>query len=193
MLNASKHFIKRWVTRIGEIDEKDADAYISKNRDKIVEHANKTFDFADFLYKGQIGDNVTRNYYIKDSIVFVTNVTNDALVTVYRVDMGFPSHIQSNVIKGLLEEIRALNVEKAAAEQEMEEKLRDKEHDAAVIDDEIAIAEQRLKALKEEREFNKLEQANIKKASLNVGLELKRYTLMLVNSKELKQDLQAVK
>jgi hypothetical protein len=192
MLNATKHFIKRWAERIAEVDEQEIGSYTTKNREKIIADANQTFQYAKFIYKGQIGDNVTRNYYIKDTIVFVTNVTDDALVTVYRVDMGFPWAIQVSVVDGLMNEINALNEERATLEKSIEQELQDKEHDAAVLADQIAIAEQQLKALRDELNFNKLEQANLKKATLNIGLELKKYALMLVNSKEFKKDLQSM-
>lgn len=191
MKNCTKHFIERWVERIvGITTAQEAFEYIRDNRDMIVEHANKTFEYAQFLYKGQIGDNITRNYYIEDDIVFVLNTSNDAMITVYKVDLGFTPELNAHVRKGLIMEIIRLTEEKVEADFQILVELEDKEHQVASINDEIKIVEEQLKNLKQQRDFANEEIKQIKGKSLNAGLELKKFTLMLVNSKEYKKDLQ---
>jgi len=159
----------------------------------ISEHANKTFEFAEFIYKGQIGDNITRNYYIKDDIVFVANTTNDALITVYKVDLGFTEELNATVRRGLIQEIEKLSQEKEEIEFQMLVEVEEKEHQAQSLDESIKIMEEQLLNLKKQKEFVEQEVKNIKSKSLNVVLELKRYALMLVNSKEYKKDIQTLK
>ncbi|MGV3163512.1 hypothetical protein ACEF19_09875 [Streptococcus hyovaginalis] len=53
--------------------------------------------------------------------------------------------------------------------------------------------EEQLANLKKQKEFLKTEVNLIKNKSANVGLELKKYTLMLINSKEFKEDLLSIK
>lgn len=194
MKNCTNHFNKRWTERIvGLKDEKDVNEYITLNKEMISEHSNKTFEFAQFIYHGQIGDNVSRNYYIKDDIVFVANTTNDAFITVYKVDLGFTSELNATVRKGLLEEIEKLTKEKEDIEFEILLEVEDKESDIQNADEQIKILEEQLNNLKKDRDFKKQEISNIKSKSLNTGLELRRYTLMLVNSKEYKSDLVTMK
>lgn len=191
MKNCTKHFVERWVERILEITaSNEANDYILQNREMVVKHANKTFEYAEFLYKGQIGDNITRNYYIEDDIIFVLNTTNDAMITVYKVDLGFTPELNVHVRKGLIMEIVRLREEKENADFQILVDLEDKEHQVARISDEIKIAEQQLKNLKQQRDFANEEVKQIKVQSHNVELELKKFTLMLVNSKEYKKDLQ---
>lgn len=191
MKNCTKHFVERWVERIlGITTSNEANDYILQNRDMIVEHANKTFEYAEFLYRGQLGDNITRNYYIEDDIVFVLNTTDDAMITVYKVDLGFTPELNVHVRKGLIMEIIRLREEKDNADFQILVDLEDKEHQVERLSDEIKIVEQQLKNLYQQRDFANEEVKQIKVQSLNAGLELKKFTLMLVNSKEYKKDLQ---
>lgn len=194
MKNCTKHFIERWVERIQEItDKQTAIEYIRDNREQIIEHANKTFDFAQFIYKGQIGDNITRNYYIQEDIVFVTNTDDTALITVYKVDLGFTPELNSTVRKGLMEEIRKLSQEKDDIEFQMLTELEDKQQNLDFFEDEITIYKEKIKNLEQQRDFIKLEIKNIKSRSIDVGLSIKKFVLNLVNSKEYKADLQNTK
>lgn len=194
MKNCTKHFIERWVERIvGITVDKQAKEYISLNQEMIKEHANKSFDFAQFVYKGQLGDNITRNYYIKDDMVFVTNTTDDAFITIYKVDLGFTDELNATVRKGLLEEIERLRKEEEEIELEILMELENKEFLISALDDEIKIVEEQLKALIENKKFIEEEVKNIKKRNLNVGLEIKRHTQTLINSKDYKKDLQTMK
>lgn len=190
MKNCTNHFNQRWVERIVEITtEREMNEYISSNRDMIKEHANKTFEFAEHIYTGQIGDNITRNYHIKDDIVFVTNTTNDALITVYKVDLGFTEELNATVRRGLIEEIHRLADEKDEIEFKMLEEVEQKEFEIEAMDEQIKIMQEQIDNLKKSKEFKEQEVKQVKKDSINVGLELKRYALMLVNSKEYKEDI----
>jgi hypothetical protein len=193
-MNCTKHFLGRWTERIVEIkSNKEAIEYIGKNKDMISEHANTTFEHAEFIYKGQIGDNVTRNYYIHDDIVFVTNTTDDAFITVYKVDLGFTKDLNKTVRKGLVEEIKKLTKEKEDVEFKVLQELENKEHESVKLSEEISIIEKQLLNAKKRKEFIDSEVKNIKSKSLNVDLELKKYTMMIVNSKEYRNDLIVLK
>lgn len=192
--NFTKHFVERWVERIvGIKTEKERNDYISTNREMIIEHANKTFEYGQFIYKGQIGDNVTRNYHIKDNLVFVTNTNDDAFITIYPVDLGFTDELNSTVRRGLIEEIKKLTAEKEEVEFQILLEVEDKEHQASAIDDNIKILEEQLANLRRQKTFVQEEVKNIRSKSLDTGLELRKYTLMLVNSKEYKKDLTTMK
>lgn len=192
MKNLTNHFFKRWTERIvGITTEREKTDYINKNREQIIDHANKTFEHANFIWSGQIGDNTTKNFYIEDDIIFVTNTTNDALITVYKVDLGFTPELNVTVRKGLVDEIQKLTKEKEAIEYQIMEEVENKKHKSEQLADEIKIVEQQLANLKTQKKFVDEEVKNIGSKSLNTGLELKRFTMMLVNSKEYKEDLRS--
>jgi hypothetical protein len=194
MKNCTKHFVERWAERVVGIQTiKERDQYISSNREQIIEHANTTFEHSQFIYKGQIGDNITRNFHIKDNIVFVTNTTDDAFITTYKVDLGFPDRLNTTVRKELLVEIATLREEKEEIEIKILMEVEDKEHEASVLEDEIKLAEEKLLNLRKQKDFIVEEVKNIRSKSLNTGLDLKNYTMMLVNSKEYKKDLTTMK
>lgn len=193
-MNSTKHFNLRWTERVTRIKgEKEVKEYISKNKEMINEHANKTFEYATFIYKGSIGDNQTRNYYVKDDMVFVTNTTDDAFITIFLVDLGFTDELNMTVRKGLIEEIQRLSDEKEVIEAEIINEIDDKESEVLAMEGEIEVLSQQLANLKERKNFLKGTVNNIEKKSLHTELELKRYTMMLVNSKEYRNDLTSLK
>lgn len=192
MINCTNHFAERWVERIvGLKDDREKREYMSKNRDMIIQHANTMFDNADFLWKGQIGDNTTKHYYMKDDTVLITNTTNDAFVTVYKIDLGFTPELNVTVRKGLVAEIEKLREEKESIEETILTELVLKESEASSLEEEEKIIQEQLKNVQARRKFINEEVKNIKSKSLNTGLELKRYTMMLVNSQEYKEDLRS--
>lgn len=194
MKNLTNHFNERWVERIvGITSEKEKKDYLARNRQMIAEHANETFERAQFLYKGQLGDNTTKHYYIKDDIVLISNTTDDALITVYKVDLGFTDDLNKTVRRGLLEEIAKLNAQKEDLDFQILQEVESKEQEAISLADQIKIMEEQVQNLRKQKEFIDLEVKNIKSKSLNTGLDVKRYTLMLVNSKEYKEDMRNIR
>jgi hypothetical protein len=193
MKNATKHFLERWVERIvGVTTEKERNDYINSNRQMLIEHANKTFEHAEFIYTGVIGNNTVKNYYIEDDIIFVTNTTNDALITVYRIDLGYTSDINAYVRRNLLVEIQRLTAEHEEIELEAMVEVDKKNEEAELLDDQIKVMQEQLRLMERQRDFLKQEAKNLKSKSLNTGLELKKFTMMLVNSKEYKDDLRSI-
>lgn len=194
MKSCTNHFLQRWTQRIvGITTEREIKDYITQNRQMIIEHANKTFEHAEFLWKGAIGDNTVKNFHIQNDLIYVTNLTNDAFVTIYKVDLGFTDELNATVRKGLVEEIKRLTEEKEELELQIAIEVEDTYHKADQIEEQIKIMEEQLVNMKKERDFLKQSAKSIQSKSLNTGLELKRFTNMLVNSKEYKDDIQATR
>jgi hypothetical protein len=194
MINCTNHFLERWTERITQITtEREKKDYISNNKDMIVEHANRTFSNSQFLWAGKIGDNTEKNFYIKDDIVFVVNKTNDALITVYRTDFGFGDTLNKHVTRELTKQIVELTQEKEDAELDVALEVERLYGEADRLEDDIKIMEEQLENLKQQRNFKKEHAKQVQSKSLNVGLELKRITQTLVNSKEYKDDLRSTR
>lgn len=190
MKNCTNHFVERWTERIvGITTEREKKEYITNNRQMIIEHANKTLEYADFIYTGAIGNNKVMNYYIEDDIIFVTNTTNDALITVYKINLGFTPELNVTVRKGLMEEIKRLT--SLYEEEELKAMMEvDKRYEEADnLEGQIVIIKEQLALMEKQRDFIKQEAKMLKTNSQNTGLELKKFTAMLVNSKEYREDL----
>lgn len=193
MKNVTNHFLERWTERIvGVKTDREKRDYINQNKNMIVEHANKTFEHAEFIYTGAIGSNVERNYFIEDDIIFVTNLSNDALITVYKIDLGFTPELNVTVRKGLMEEIKRLTSEHMEIELEASIEVDKKYEEADRMEDQIKIMKEQLVLMEKQRDFIKQEANMLKSKSLHTGLELKKFTIMLVNSKEYKDDLRSI-
>lgn len=193
--NLTAHFYERWVERILGMgsDKATLKEYINTNRDKIAEHANTTFEYAEFVWKGQLGDNITRNFYIKDDMVFVTTTDDTAFITVYKVDLGFTPELNTHVRKGLMKEIEKLRIAKDEAEFEIELQVDVKKNEINQMDDMIRVMEEQIANLKTRRKMLESEVKSLQVQSINTGLELKKYALTLVNSQEYKKDIVGAK
>lgn len=194
MKNLTNHFYERWTQRIvGITTEREIKDYISKNKQMISDHANETIERAEFLWKGQIGDNVTRNYYIKDDTIFITNTTDDALITVYKIDFGFPEDVNKIARRRLTDEVQKLTLGKIELELQVMEQVDKAYHEADQLEEEIKLLKEQIDNLERQRVFKKDEAKMLQSKSLNTGLELKRFTMMLVNSQEYKEDLRSMR
>ena len=192
-MNYTKHFLERWVERIvGITDTRERNEYIVKNKERIIEHSTTMFENSRKIYTGQIGSNVTRNYYIKDDIILITNTTDDALITVYKIDLGFTNRINLMVAKELLDEINQLNEEKEKVELETLNEIEDMKLKVYKIEEEIENLSKQINNLNKLKESIESTIKSTENVSENTELELKRLTSLLVNSKEYKEDLQTL-
>ena len=190
ILNVTKHFMERWAERIiGIVTKDEIRVYIGQNAEIIKEHANKTFQHAEYIWEGQLYDNVNRKYYMDDDMVLVVNTTGDALITIYKVDFGFPGTGNSQARRALIQEIHELTRQKEEVDFEILVEMEKKQQELSVVSENIKITEAQLKNLKDQELFMKEEIKNMNRTSSHLDMEIKKYTNMLVNSKEYREDL----
>jgi hypothetical protein len=96
------------------------------------------------------------------------------------------------VRKGLMEEIKRLTAEHEEVELEAMLEVDKKYEQADKMEDQIKIMKEQLALMEKQRDFVKQEAKMLKEKSSHVGLELKKFTMMLVNSKEYKDDLRSI-
>ena len=119
-MNVSNHAYERYCERFLNIkDTKDIKKYLEDNRDKIYREINALYDGSLFIYHGKLGTDEVANFYFKDQTIIVVNDVRDCVKTLYKVDFGFPDHINQSVIDGLIEVIEDLRsqIENEATEQ----------------------------------------------------------------------------
>lgn len=201
IINITKHFAERWAQRILEIgkdiaDKKARDQHIKEyaayNFEQIKEHANRTYQYADYLWAGQLYDNITRKYYIEDNIIFVVNTTSDAMITTYKVDFGFPGEGNTQVRKTLIDEIQKLTQQKEDIDFEILVEMEKKQNELENTSENVRILEEQLKNMKEKKLFIETEVKNMNWTSNHLDLEIKKYTNMLVNSREYREDIKTM-
>lgn len=192
-INVTKHTLERWIERILELPNSEIANYMNSNRQMLIDNINETFNYATFIYKGQVGgDKVTRNFYLHNDTVFITNTDNTAIITVYKVDLGFTSELNSTVRKGLLVEIEKLTLEKEAIDFEGLQAFEKLQHESKTIDDNINILQQQIEQLKIQKRIVNEEAKLINAKSSYVDKEINKFVLMLVNSLEYKLDIQSI-
>lgn len=189
-LNITKHALERWCERILGLDKSEVALYITTNREQLVEHINETFSYSEFIYKGQLGtDNITRHYYIQNNNVFITNTDDNAIITIYKVDLGFTDNINTMLRKEMMKEVAKLQEEKYNIDMEVLEEIDKTKFELQDIDDNIVILERQLAELKQQKKMKSEHIKSINSKSNYVNQELSKYVLKLVNSKEYKDDL----
>jgi len=98
-VNVSQHAKSRWVERMNGItDDKEINRYLVSNSDKVVKDIKKSFENADFVYRGQLGKNhTTSDYYLLDDLVFVFE--KETIITLFKVDFGIEYEDLNETIK----------------------------------------------------------------------------------------------
>ena len=105
-MNITKHAKLRYCERISKIADGEIKQYVVQNEDRICEELNKLFEHSNILWSGQLFENTTKHYYLADDIVIVTDTADTSIITVFRVDFGFPADVNRQTLKALMSEKR---------------------------------------------------------------------------------------
>lgn len=113
-ITVSQHAKSRWVERMNGItDTNEIKRYLVDNSAKVVKDIKKSFENADFVFRGQLGKNhTTSDYYLLNDLVFVFE--KDTIITLFKVDFGIEYEDLNETIKRSL--ITAL--QRAVADQQ---------------------------------------------------------------------------
>lgn len=98
-VNVSQHAKSRWAKRMNGItDDREIKRYLVSNSNKVVKDIKKSFENADFVFRGQLGKNhTTSDYYLLNDLVFVFE--KDTIITLFKVDFGLPYEDLNETIK----------------------------------------------------------------------------------------------
>lgn len=189
-MNVSNHAYERYCERFLNIkDTKEIKKYLDDNRDKVYREINTLYDGSLFIYHGKLGTDEIANFYFKDQTIIVVNDVGDCVKTLYKVDFGFPDHINQNVIDGLIEVIEDLRgqIENEATEQYKQ--VTNKEVEMNLVDMEIKEVEERLKYLNSKKSIINQEINLIKQSSNDLKNQLTRYAYQLCNSLDYRKEI----
>jgi hypothetical protein len=163
--------------------------YITLNDERIINDIRTAFIYSDFVYRGSFGgDNTTKDFYVRDDIVFVSETQRPRLITLYKVDFGFKEKNRELVqwVKDSIEKLRdrAENIKSQVEDFVLEKKIQNLEYD-----DQIKNAEATLEALRKLKKANQ-ETIDAEQAKLVIAnKELEQSVFMLCNNPAFKRDI----
>ena len=98
-ITVSQHAKSRWVERMNNItDDREIKQYLVSNSDKVVKDIKKSFENANFVFRGQLGkDHTTSDYYMLNDLVFVFE--KGTIITLFKVDFGIEYEDLNETIK----------------------------------------------------------------------------------------------
>ena len=115
-ITVSQHAKSRWVERMNNItDDREIKQYLVNNSDKVVKDIKKSFENADFIFRGQLNKKVshtTSSYWLLNDLVFVEE--KGTIITLFKVDFGLPyEDLNEEVKRSLL-----VSLQRATNEQQ---------------------------------------------------------------------------
>jgi len=189
-MNVRNHFLERYCERILNMEDKnEIKQYIVQNRDRLISECLKMFEHAEYIYSGQLWDNVTRNYYIRDNIILVTDTNNSALITLFRCDFGFPEKTNRSIVQDLKDEIRVKQDELKNVEDEISIFIEQKQYELDVIEKQLNIIEDQKKLLEQKRDLIKSEMNSERSKKFIIMKEIDKLALTLCSSMDYKKEL----
>ena len=105
-MNSTDHACLRYAERIMNLEGSQAKQYARFYKDNIRSYIERTHAHARFLWRGQLGTNQVRNFYLRDDIILITDQYDHCVITLYRADYGFSQSTNRQFVKELLELIK---------------------------------------------------------------------------------------
>lgn len=184
------HVLERYCERVLKIPKSDISAYITQNRDRLTADVLKIFKFSKFIYKGQLGkDNITMNYYIQGEIILVVTTDNKTMITMYKVDLGYPKELNTQVRKGLTQEIYKLRDEKDDLETKALTEHESLQEKSLAIDNQMALLKAQMDELRVQKDAINAQIKATYSRTTYIDKDIQRYVMMLINSLDYKRDI----
>lgn len=188
-INIKKHFYERFVERvIGITDKVDIMRYTNEHRDKLTSDINKMFEHAVFVYRGQIGNNMTMNFYMRDHMIMIADSQNTALITIYKCDYGFPEATNRKIAKDMFERSQELLEELNKAGEDIKEYVEQRELEASNIATQIRALDEQIKILRQQKEAVEADISARKGSVSYLHKELDKCATLLCNSIEYRKE-----
>lgn len=90
-ITITEHAKHRWLERQQQLEKDDINSYLALNDDKVCQDIITSFNHAEKVYRGQLGQNhSTADYYLLQDIIFVYNSEIAKIITIYKIDYGMP-------------------------------------------------------------------------------------------------------
>lgn len=189
-MNVKRHFKVRYLQRIeGLSDDQEIKRALATRDDYLTDSALKMYEHSRFLWRGQLGDNITRSYWINGDLILVTDVDETCLITLYRADFGFPPETNRRVIQDLIGEIEELRSVLCDRQRELNDTLHTCDRQIDEIDARLKELEAQMELLRQQKKVLQEERAAAAKEAQPILREIDRYAVMLCNTVQYRNDL----
>lgn len=190
MINVKNHFFERYCERILLMEDKnEIKQYIVQNKDRLTKDCQAMFEHSEYIYSGQLWDNITRNYYIRDNIILVVDTTKTALITLFRCDFGFGDKSNKAIVDNLKEEIRNKQDVLSEEEEEIKTFIENKEHDLSLIEKQMRLLDEQKLLMVQRRDMIKKEIDSQKMKKNIIQKDIDKLALTLCSSMDYKKEL----
>lgn len=189
MINVKKHAMIRYCERVMGLTEKhEINQYISLNAEQITTWINRMNDNAQFIYRGQIGDNITRIFKMADNVVLVVDTGNSCVVTLYKCLFDFGDEMDKKIIQSELKNIKELNETLDVINKGIEEFVEQKKLEENILEGQIKAMEDQLRILKNNKSFIGDEITNKRTSRDFTTKELEKRAIRICNSLDYRRD-----
>lgn len=190
-IDLTKHCKTRYVERVKGITGNFAvQEYVAANNERIIQDVNKIFTYSDFLIEDQIGgDKTTKRFYIKDDILLVLSRDESVIVTLIKVDFGFPGKTNRNIVKDLLVEINLLKEDLEESERSIVDYVNARTLERERYFDKIQLLQEEINSLNLTIKQIDVDIEKKRESTKVPKLKIKEYVNMICNSRAFKDDL----
>jgi len=185
------HCYLRYCQRVLNMTEPDSEIkqYIIQHREKLTREITNFFNQSKHLWSGQLGDKTTRNFYVKDNYYIVCSKDNENMITVIKIDFGFPEKITLQTINSFVEAVEEINQRVEMSRNKAKEIVSEKEAELNILNNEIELKQRGLNCLKGKKNTLEAEINVAYNESLTLGLEAEKYIVKLFYSKDYTSDI----
>jgi hypothetical protein len=173
-MELTNHAYERYCERILNISENDIKKYLEENKEDVKNSFIELLNKSIFLFKGAYCENNIVNYYVVDNFIIVVNESNEAIITLYKINFGLGEDINKIVTNELIKEINILKEKEQEETKNKEKEISEIEMNINRIDSDI------------EKLTNEIEILNKNRNILESKKELSEFSI-----KTLRNDIQA--
>ena len=190
-IDVTNHCKERYVERVkGITNSFDIKNYVLANNDRIVRDINKIFNYSEFLTEDRLGgDGTIKRFYVKDDILLVLSKDESVIVTLIKVDFGFPGKTNRNIVKDLLVEINLLKEDLEESERSIVDYVNAKTLERERYFDKIQLLQEEINSLNLTIKQIDVDIEKKKESTKVPKLKIKEYVNMICNSRAFKDDL----
>jgi hypothetical protein len=173
-MELTNHAYERYCERFLNISESNIKNYLEENKESIRNSFIELFNKSIFLFKGAYCENNIVNYYVVDNFIIVVNESNEAIITLYKINFGLGEDINKIVTNELIKKINILKEKEQEETKNKEKEISEIEMNINRIDSDI------------EKLTNEIEILNKNRNILESKKELSEFSI-----KTLRNDIQA--
>lgn len=190
-MDITVHCRERYVERIIGIDnKKEIKEYAKEHLKELEDEITNLYKNGQPVYYGKIGRaRQDSSYILNKDIVMVLNSKEDIIVTLYKVDFGFPDKTNKKVLNDLMKELKNINNEINNMKTETANKNKIREVEIENLNLSIKAFETKIDVLEAKKKVLYQEKEADEKTIESINAERDRLCKMICNSLDYKLDL----